>query len=337
MHERRKPVIVMVVASLIGMVFAGSFLGALHHTRPHDVPVAVVAPETDVHRLGVMLDRKEKGAFDLTAYASQDKARAALLNRDVDAVFVLGDGSVVGQGQGARLIVAGANGRIENGVLTEVFQGFGQAAGIQVAVEDVVPLPSDDNNGISSIFFVVTTAIPAVIMAVLFAFAVPTAGVGRRLALLLAGSVVLGGANVLVADAMLGALAGAPWALWGVTSLLVFAVASFTAGTLRAAGPPGAGLTALLLVPIGLPASGGPMGPHFIPQWYAACGEWLPPSAAISAVRNVVYFHGNALGRPLLVLGLWAAAGIALLLAPKRTQKQRETMTPTAPEPATST
>ncbi|TYB49599.1 hypothetical protein [Actinomadura chibensis] len=319
MHERRKPVIVLVVASLIGMVFAGSFLGALHRTRPHDVPVAVVAPQADVHRMGAVLDRKAEGAFDLTAYGSLDKARGALLNREVDAVFVPGDGRAAGRGARARLIVAGASGRIENGVLTEVFQGFGQATGIQVAVEDAVPLPSGDNNGISSIFFVVTTVVPAVILAVLLAFAVPTAGAGRRIALLGAGSVVLGGANVLVADATLGALAGAPWALWGVTSVLVFAVAAFTAGALHVAGPPGAGLTALLLIPVGLPASGGPMGPRFIPQWYAAFGEWLPPSAATSAVRNVVYFDGHALGRPLLVLGLWAVAGVALILVPRKT------------------
>lgn len=325
MHDKRKPVIVMVVASLIGMVFAGSFLGALHHVEPHDVPVAVVAPGGAVDRTGAMMDEKAEGAFDLTAYESEEKARDALLNRDVDAVFVPGQG-------GAKLIVAGANGRIENGVLTEVFQGVGQATGRQVTVEDVVPLPSGDNNGISSIFFVVTTVIPAVIMAVLFAFAVPAAGAGRRIALLLVGSVLLGGANAWVAAGLIGALAGAPWALWGMTSVLVFAVGAFTAGALRVAGPPGAGLTAALLVPIGLPASGGPMGPRFIPEWYAAFGEWLPPAAAIDAVRNVVYFDGNALGRPLLVLGLWAAAGIALVLVPKKARERNHA--PAAAEPS---
>lgn len=320
MHERGKPIAVLVVVALLGMLFAGSFLGALHSPEPHGVPVAVVGPESAVDRLGAVMDERRDGAFDLTAYGSEDDARAALLDRDVDAVFVPGRG-------GASLVIAGANGQIENAVLTRAFQGAGQATGQPVTVQDVVPLPADDGNGVSSIFFVITTVIPAVILAVMLAFAVPAAGAGQRIGLLAAGSVVLGAANAWVAAGLTGALAGAPWALWGLGSLLVLAVSAFTAGALRVGGPPAAGLTALLLVPIGVPASGGPIGPLFIPEWYAALGEWLPVSAAINAVRNTVYFDGSALGGPLLVLSLWVAAGLALVLVPKPTRAA-------APQPA---
>ncbi|MGP4022699.1 hypothetical protein [Actinomadura sp. 3N407] len=326
MHERGKPIAVMVVAALLGMVFAGSFLGALHRPEPHGVPVAVVGPQNAVDRLGTMMDERADGAFDLTAYGSEEKARAALLDREVDAVFVPGQG-------GASLIVAGANGKIESAVLTQAFHGVGQATGQPVAVEDVRPLPADDGNGASSMFFVITTVIPALMLAVMLAFAVPTVGSGRRIGLLAAGSVLIGGANAWVAAGLTGALAGAPWALWGLGSLLVFAVSSFTAGALRVGGPPAAGLTVLLFVPIGVPASGGPIGPLFVPEWYAAIGEWLPVSAAISAVRNTVYFDGSALGGPLLVLSLWVVAGLALVLVPK---KVRERTHAAAPEPAGS-
>ena len=319
MNEKAKPIALMVVVAVIGMVFAGSFLGALHHVEPHGVPVAVVAPGGAADRLGAMMDARAEGAFDLNGYASEANAREALMNRDVDAVFVPGAPGAQG---GAKLIVAGATGRIENGVLTEAFTGVGRATGQPVTVEDAAPLPPGDNNGISAIFFVITTVIPAVLMAVAFAFAVPAAGAWRRLGLLLTGSVVVGGAITWVGAGIVGALTGAPLALWGVTSLLVFAVGAFTAGAFRMVGPAGAGLTALLLVPIGLPASGGPMGPRFIPEWYAAFGEWLPPAAAISAVRNVVYFDGNALGRPLLVLAAWAVAGVVLVLVPKRARER---------------
>ncbi|MEU8799155.1 hypothetical protein [Spirillospora sp. NPDC048819] len=326
MHERGKPIAVMVVVALLGMVFAGSFLGALHHLEPHGVPVAVVGQENAVDRLGTMMDKRADGAFDLTAYGSEEEARGALLDRDVDAVFVPGQG-------GAALVIAGANGKIENAVLTQAFHGVGQATGQPVTVEDVAPLPADDGNGVSSIFFVITTVIPAVILAVALAFAVPAAGAGQRIGLLAAGSVVLGGVNAWVAAGLTGALVGAPWALWGLGSLLVFAVSAFTAGALRVGGPPAAGLTVLLFVPIGVPASGGPIGPLFIPEWYAAFGEWLPVSAAINAVRNTVYFDGSALGGPLLVLTLWVVAGLALVLVPK---KVRERSHAAAPEPAAS-
>ena len=324
MPEKAKPVAVMVVAALLGLVFAGSFLGALHHVEPHGVPVAVVGPENAVDRLGTQMDERAEGAFDLTAYEDEEAAREALLDRDVDAVFVPGRG-------GADLIVAGATGKIQNAVLTQAFQGAGQATGQPVTVEDVRPLPADDGNGVSAIFLVITTVIPAVILAVLLAFAVPRAGAGRRIGLLAAGSVVLGGVNTWVAAGLTGALVGAPWELWGLAALLVFAVSAFMAGALRVGGPPAAGLTVLLFIPIGVPASGGPIGPQFIPEWYAAFGEWLPVSAAINAVRNTVYFDGSAIGGPLLVLALWAVAGLALVLAPKKAGQRGHAA---APEPA---
>ncbi|TMQ99179.1 ABC transporter permease [Actinomadura soli] len=329
MHEKGKPIAVMVAVSLIGLVFAGSFLGALHHLEPHDVPVAVVAPEPAVGRLGAMMDQKAEGAFDLAAYGDEREARNALLEREVDAVFVPGQGG----GQGSTLILAGANGKIEQAALSTAFHGVGQATGQPVTVEDVRPLPADDNNGVSAIFFVITTVIPAVILAVMLAVAVPKAGAVRRLALLAAGSVALGGVNSWVAAGLTGALAGAPLELWGLGSLLVFAVSSFAAGALRVAGPPALALTALVLIPIGVPASGGPIGPQFIPQWFAAIGDWLPVAAAIDAVRNTVYFDGNAIGSPLLVLAVWAVAGIALVLVPA---KARQRDRGAAMEPAAS-
>ncbi|RFS87198.1 ABC transporter permease [Actinomadura spongiicola] len=320
-HDRRKPIAVLVVVSLIGLIFTGSFLGALHHLEPHKVPVAVVAPPHAVDRLGALMERKAEGAFDLTAYDDQRKARDALLERDVDAVFVPGAPGAPGKG-GATLIVAGANGRTVQNAVTAAFQGVGQATGQPVTVKDVRPLPDGDNNGVSAIFFVITTVIPAVILAVLLAVAAPRVGAGRRLGLLAAGSVALGGVNAWVAAGLTGALTGAPLELWALASLLVFAVASFAAGAWRVAGPPAVGLTALLFIPIGVPASGGPIGPQFIPQWYATVGDWLPVAASVDAVRNTVYFDGNAIGGPLLVLALWVAAGLALVVVPKKARER---------------
>ncbi|GAA4239662.1 DUF3533 domain-containing protein [Actinomadura meridiana] len=326
MHEGRKPIAVLVVASLIGMIFAGSFLGALHHLEPHAVPVAVVAPDDAVHQLDAMMDEKADGAFELTAYGNEREANEALLERDVDAVFVPGTG-------GATLTIAGANGKIEEAALTAAFQGAGQATGRPVTVKDAAPLPEGDNNGVSSIFFVITTVFPAVILAVLLAVAVPAAGAARRIGLLAVGSVAVGGVNAWVAAGLTGALTGSPLRLWGLGALLVFAVGSFVAGAWHMAGPPAVAMAGVLFIPIGVPASGGPIGPRFIPEWYAAVGEWLPVGAAIDAVRNTVYFDGNAVGGPLLVLALWGVVGLALVLAPK---KMARTQKAAAMEPAPS-
>lgn len=306
----RKAIAVLVAVTLIGMLFAGSFVGALHNPRPHDVPVAVVGPQAAADKIGTTLDARMEGAFDVERYAGEADARQALLERDVDAVFVPGRG-------GAELIVAGSIGAIETSMLTEVFTRIGAATGQPVTVQDVRPLPAGDSKGISTFFLVICAAIPGVILAALLVFAVNAPGAAQRIGLAAAGSILVGGGLAWVGDGMTGALVGSPWALWGLLAFLVFAVTTITGGLLRVAGPPAAGLAALLIVPIGAPASGGPLGEAFIAPWYAAIGEWLPLGAGAEAVRNVVYFDGNAIGRPLLALSLWAVAGAALVLSPK--------------------
>ncbi|MFG2016414.1 hypothetical protein [Actinomadura geliboluensis] len=306
----RKPIAVLVAVTLLGMLFAGSFLGALHSPKPHEVPVAVVGPQAVAAKVGTTLDARMDGAFDIEHYADEKAARQALLDREVDGVFVPGQ-------SGARLIVASSAGKIETTLITEVFQQVGTATGQQVQVQDIRALPESDSNGISAFFLAVSAIIPGVILAALMVFVVPQAGAGRRIGLALTGALLLGGGVAWVGDGLTGALVGSPWALWGLVSFLVFAVATVTGGLLRVVGPPAAALAVLLFVPIGAPASGGPLGAEFVPAWYAAVGEWLPLGAGAEAVRNTVYFDGNAIGRPLLVLTLWAVAGVALVLSPK--------------------
>jgi hypothetical protein len=120
-------------------------------------------------------------------------------------------------------------------------------------------------------------------------------------------------------DGVVGALVGAPFALFALDTLAAFAMTAACAAAARFAGPPLAGLVALLFFPVGVPAAGGPFGTTFVTSWYGDLGSALPAGATMSAVRNIVYFNGNALGGPLLVLGLWAAlAGAVLCLPPLR-------------------
>jgi hypothetical protein len=315
--EAKRLVGAIVLTTLVGLIFSGSFLGALHRPRPHGVPVAVAAPPQVVAGLAGALDRRAAGAFDLAGYPGEAEARRALLRRDVDGIFIPAEN---------RLVVAGATGRTTSTLLTEVFRG---ASGGRLTVEDARPLPADDGNGIASMFFVVTVVIPGIALGVAVSVAAPRLRAAGRVSGLAIGAIAIAGAGTLVADAVVGALDGAPWALWGAGALIAFAVAATVAGLLRVAGPAGAALAALVIVPIGVPASGGPVGAGFIPRWYADVGEFLPVSAGINAVRNIVYFDANAIGARLLVLAVWATAGALLTLAPR--VWRRHTAPATAP------
>jgi hypothetical protein len=87
----------------------------------------------------------------------------------------------------------------------------------------------------------------------------------------------------------------------------------------------GIGLAVVIFVVLGNPSSGGAYQLHMIPPFWTEIGPWLPAGAGVSAVRNTVYFHGNALTWPLGVLGVWAAAGVLLSLLCAR---ERDTRVP---------
>ncbi|MEO3807920.1 hypothetical protein ABGB17_02845 [Sphaerisporangium sp. B11E5] len=296
-------------ATVLGMLFVASFLGALHAPEPHHVPVGVVGPQAVADRLGAALSKARPGAIDLTAYPTAAAARAALLGRDVDGVI---------DPAAAKLTVASAAGRTAAAVLTTVFQNVAKAQGATLTVEDAVPLPPGDSGGIAGMFYALALVLPGIGLAVLLSQVAPALGAPARAGVLLLGAVTAALGNAWLADTVLGALPGAFTALVLSSAVLVLTVALVVAGLLRLVGPAGAGLAALLFIPIGLPAGGGPLGADFVPEWYAAVGKVLPVGPGGELIRNVVHFDGAALAAPLTVLGCWALAGVLLLLVPAR-------------------
>lgn len=306
--------------TLVGMLFIGSFVGALHDPAPHRIPVGITGSQTAARQLDAVFSQRLPSAFAVTAYPSVAAARDAILNRDADGVLVPGPGQ-------QQLLLAGASGRFVTEAVTTAFTVAAGASGARLTVTDIRPLPPGDPNGIAQLFFFVGLALPSAAFGVLLASVlggrspgqaeVKDAGAGElrwptRLAALAGFAVVVGAAAAWVADGIIGALPGAPIALAGLGALTAFAVSAACCAAWRLAGPPLTALLVLLLVPVGVPAAGGPFGPAFVTNWYAHLGVALPAGAAMPAVRDIISFDGHALASPLLILCLWA--GIAAIV-----------------------
>lgn len=120
----------------------------------------------------------------------------------------------------------------------------------------------------------------------------------------------LGGA--VIAGPLLGALEGHFAELWALGALIVFASAATTVAFQVLWGVIGIGVTVLLFVVLGNPSAGGACPSVLLPPFWRAVGAWLPPGAGTTAVRNTVYFSGNAIAQPLWVLGGYAVLGTAM-------------------------
>jgi hypothetical protein len=297
--------------TLFSLVFVVSFIGALHNPGPRSVPVGVVGPPSQASALGQALDRADPGAFVITAYPNTASARDAIFNRTINAALT--------PGSPPQLLVATATGQAVTNATAKIFTAAANSAGVDLATVNIRPLHESDPEGLSQVFFVIALLTPSLVFGNMLVkqFSRDLEPL-LQLAVIAVYAVIVAAVATAIADAGIGALTGAPWGLFGIGALLAFAAAVVGAASTRWTRGMLYIVIVLLFIPIGISSSGTTLGPNMITQWYADLGKALPPGTALPAVQNTIYFDGNAITRPLLVLSAWALVGaVALALAGK--------------------
>ncbi|MDV5144193.1 ABC transporter permease [Streptomyces sp. SBC-4] len=318
----RRTVAVMVLIPTVVALALWAFAWPAARTAPRDLPIGVAGPATAATALERGFARHE-GAFEVHRYEDGAAARTAIENRDVYGAIVVTPG-------GTELLTASAASPVVAGLLREAVTAQAPE-GTTIAVTDVVAAPSGDPRGA-----VLAASLLPLALAGAAAGAVTTLlGLrGMRAVAALTGAAALAGlVGATLADTWLGALGGNWWAEAGVLGLTVLAIGSTLAGLAALIGKPGLGLGAFLMILLGNPFSGVASAPELLPTAVGGLGQLLPPGAGGSALRSVSSFDGAAAGGPLLILALWAVAGLTAILLGARVRRV-EPATARVPEPA---
>jgi hypothetical protein len=85
----------------------------------------------------------------------------------------------------------------------------------------------------------------------------------------------------------------------------------------------------VLFFVIGNPASGGSSAPELLPGFWRTLSQALPPGAAVTSLRDVVYFDGHGSGHSMIVLALYAIVGFVVATAVYRLRVRTRTAEPT--------
>ena len=289
---------------LIVIVFIGLIGTAIRNPQPHDIPVGLVGPAPAAQQISSSFGTNAPGAFQFTTYASEQDARAALDDRSVDGVLVLGSGT---------LIVAGAAGDGATGVITAAFTNAFKAQGKALTVETVHPFASGDAHGLILFFVVVATLISTLAsQAILFATG-KAVSLGLRVGFIAVYGVFVGLTAMGMATWIANGYGDGFWLAAGLVALASMALGAIVGGLARLLGPPGIGLAALLML-LSLVSSGGPVGSQFLPDFYRALAPWAIAAQLYSALRGALFFGGAALGGPGAVMAGWLVVGLALIL-----------------------
>jgi hypothetical protein len=298
------------------LLLAWSWVSATSNPAPHHVEVGVVAPAQVGAQLGAALDAHAPGGFDVVRYATGQQAANAVKHGDVAGAVVI---TIPAGSPRLELLTASAGGPIPAQVLTQTFESVAAAEHASFSTIDVVPLPANDRLGATGFLLVLATLIASIAMGASLGLTGQTLSRARLAAISAGFAVLIAGADTLLAVAGLGALAGHALPVIGLLALLALAVTLPIAAAARRIGVRALPIAILLLLGLGLPATGLPAGlGQFTPAFFHWIAPALPNSATVYALRDAVYFGGTHLTGSLLGLGCWVAVGVGLLVLPAR-------------------
>jgi len=289
-----RSVAAVVVAQVL---LIAAFVEPGHEPRPNGLPVALVGSGPAALELRKRLDDR---GLEVVTHPDAGAARTAIDSREVYGAFLLND-------REPALLVASAAGA----AAAQTLEGVARAAGIS-EVRDVVPLDADDPRGTSLNLLLLPLVVTGLLGASLAAVLVREAGLGDRLGLAVATAAPAGLASTAFLQGVLGVLPGSYLAQAGLVALALAGLLLVAGGLIRLLGTPGLGVAFALFVVLGVPGSGAASVPELLPTPWAQAGAYLTPGALGTALRNVAYFDGAALARPVAVLVAVLAVGFAL-------------------------
>jgi hypothetical protein len=294
-----------VLAAVFALV--SSNVAANHAPKPHDLPIGIVGTPVVTHAAEAELGRAAPGAFEVHAYQSLAAAKTGVLHRSVYGAFQPVPSPV--------LLTASAASPAVAVLLQRTFAGLAGRSGRALAVHDVVPLPATDSSGattFSAILSLIIAGLAGTTMVYTLTRHRPEA---FRLVVTAALGVAAGLITALVTNVLVGAFPDHFFAVWGVAALFVLAIGMSIAAFQVIFGIAGTAIGAILFLVIGNPASGGSSAPELLPGFWRTLSQVLPPGAAVTSMRDVVYFHGHGCTHALIVLALYAVlgAGVAMI------------------------
>ncbi|MGW4866815.1 hypothetical protein [Streptomyces chartreusis] len=291
---------------------------------PRNMPFGVTGPPSPV-----VAAVASRAGLDLTSYPNESAVMDAANQGELY-------GAYLSEGSSDTLVVVPAKSFFAQTELEPAFLAAAHKLGRTVTVREVAPLTSEDPIGAVTSLLLLPLLIGGYLAAVLvFKAAHGVAAAPWRAAILIGYALVGALLTDLIAGPGIGAYSSSHfWPLLPCFWLITSAVALAAAAIQALVGKLGTLLVAVLFIVIGGPPAGG-LGTYLLPVYWRNIGVLLPPQSAVTLVNHVLYFDGNDISTPLVVLFLYAAAGTAVIAWFGRIRPAGRANTTGGPEPRT--
>lgn len=291
--------------------------------EPKDLPVAIAGPSDAVATAQAAVDEQAPGVIAFTEVDDREAAVEAIETRGVYGAIVLGPEPEVLTSSAAGLAVA----QLLGGVATFLEEGVNaQAAAaarasgapaapshLDVPVTDVVPLSESDPRGTG----LTATLFPLLLGGMIGGIAISIAVIGamRRVVAVALSSAIGGLVLAAILQGWFGSLQGDYLLNAAGIALALAAIAAPITGFVALMGRAGIALGPVVMLLIANPISAAAIPKEFLPAPWGEVGQWFPPGAAATLLRELSYFPAADTTLPWLVLSAWTVSGILLSVA----------------------
>lgn len=297
----------LLVPLFLGTGMALAYLGGFHQPSPHGVRVDVVGTSADTKVIARNLQEAVGDTLDVRTVASVDDARDRIEHRELTAALVPGSTAVT-------LLHSDASSATTSSAVLTVFQAVSEREGVRLQTENVVPVASDgDPSGQSMFFYVVGLTVGSYAAGI----AIGAAGAGLRLrtrfTLAIVASGVLSALVTAVAGPLYGALPSHVAQIGLLAWLYTAGIVLFGVGLHPFLGRLTTPTMVALFVMLNFTSAGGVYAPELQPGFFGALHSFWDGAALNEIGRNLIYFPDLGIGREVLTLVVWLAAGAALV------------------------
>jgi hypothetical protein len=304
-----------VLLAVIVTVIVLAFLWPSVTASPQGIPIAVAGPAAQTTAVEAALKKASPGTFTFATVSDRSKAVSLIDRRKDYGAIVLGTAPEV-------LIATAANPTIAQSLeaLAPKLQQQRVAAAAAkhipasaigtVKTTDVVPLLSTDPRGST----IGASSFPLVLGGILGGalVAVGIVGVWRRVIALGVYAVVGSAAITGVLQGWFGGLAGNYFVNAGAIALVLLGIGGTILGCVALLGRAGVAVGPVLFLLGANPISAAAIPIEFIAKPWGAIGQWFPPGAGATLLRELTYFPKSDMAFPWLVIAGWAVFGLVL-------------------------
>lgn len=307
-----------VAVLLVQLVVCLAILVVPLDAGPRHAPVDISAPAVVASPLADRVNARSGRPLDAGVVTSAKAAR-----EDVESGRVVAALSIDLRLNRATLFVSSAQGESLTHAVSAMVRAMAEPYAIVVTTKDVAPLP-DGSAGQRGLLLVVAAT---VLLGLGIAIAVtwhrgPVADQWSHAILRILFAVAVSGSSSLALAALAAGQVGGPatrW--WGVLALTMLATTAATLALAGVLGVAGIGVATLVFV-----VSAAPLArvehPLLLPAVWNEITPWLPHGACLNAARQVAWYGGAGVARPLLVLLAWIMASCAVLVVARRERRR---------------